>query len=289
MFSLKSILNRCGINTHVLLFKFLERNTKALLMRKCDLLDETIKKLISGENEKFHYGDIEIKEKSLEYLLKIFTIERIVFIKKILLKKEQGIIVDLGDSNGIFLRSCGHSGISVNISDPVVHSLRGKGMETIQADIEHLPFKTGSIQMVFLFETLEHVQNPISLLKEIGRISDNLILSVPYVTHTHTYPINYDLGRPIHQHHIFEFNKEDLETIISHTPFKVCREHTAVVIDENGGLSDRIILFLWKIFFEKDMFCGCFRRFLILQLKRERKNEDGSAFFQKAKSWKGYR
>ena len=83
-----------------------------------------------------------------------FTIDRIAFIRENALLKNNDIIADLGDSNGIFLRSCQKDGVSVNISDPAVKSLHGRGMETVMADIEFLPFKDNSIHTIFLFETL---------------------------------------------------------------------------------------------------------------------------------------
>jgi hypothetical protein len=40
-------------------------------------------------------------------------------------------------------------------------------------------------------------------------------------------------------------------------------------VDEKARFSDRIIFFLWEKFIEKDMFCGCFKRFLMLKLRKK--------------------
>ena len=84
----------------------------------------------------------------------------------------------------------------------------------MKADIEHLPFKSGSIDTIFLFETLEHVPNPIRLLTEIERVvTRSVILSVPYVSETVVHSTNYDPTRPQYQQHIFEFSPADLKRL----------------------------------------------------------------------------
>jgi SAM-dependent methyltransferase len=266
---IKSLAKRLGFDTHKILFGIFQRNAAAVLARKYSTCDTDTKELIASENERYHYGDTEITEAASEAVLASFTLDRIQFIKEFLSPAQDYLLADLGDSNGIFLRSCGQSGISVNISDAAVRSLHEKGMETIKANIESIPFKDNSISTVFLFETLEHVPNPVSLLNEIGRIcSDSLILSIPYVEVTRIHPYNYDPSWPIYQHHIFEFNKADFSSIMSYTPFTLEAERIAVVLDERVSIAERFIFFLWNLFVEKDTFCGCFKKFYIYKLKK---------------------
>jgi 2-polyprenyl-3-methyl-5-hydroxy-6-metoxy-1,4-benzoquinol methylase len=254
---------------HRFLFYFFTRNAQQILDRKCAATDDLTRTLVMQEDERGHYGDMEISEKASEYVLKSFTIDRIDFIKRNTSDNLGDTVIDLGDSNGIFLRSISREGISVNISGPAVESLQRRGMVAVKADIEHLPFKTGSIRTVFLFETLEHVPNPIALLREIDRIcSDSAIISIPYVTTTNILPHNYDPGRPIFQHHIFEFTPQDFSTIVSHTHFSISAEKIATVLDGKSGILDRIIFFFWATFCEKDMFCGCFKQFYICKLNK---------------------
>lgn len=268
---LRNLVKRTGFDTHAFLFRIFERSAKNLLIKKCQKTNPATKELLLNEDERYHYGDVEIVDKASEYVLKSFTIDRIEFIERNTRIKNQDIVIDLGDSNGIFLRSMDKRGISVNISNPAIEGLRKRGMDVIKANIEFLPFKTGSIHTVLLFETLEHVPNPVALLNEIGRVSsDSVILSVPYVRETHIHPYNYDPGRPIFQHHIFEFNKQDISKIVTHTPFMVAADEIGIVLDGTSGLFDRIIFFLWETFIEKDMFCGCFRQFYICKLCKKR-------------------
>lgn len=264
------LLKKIGIDPHVFLFRIFERNAKTLLKKKCAKIDGLTRDLLIHEDERFHYGDTEISEKASEYVLKSFTLDRIEFIRANTTQDKKDIVVDLGDSNGIFLRSISKEGISVNISDPALICLKNRGMETVKAHIEYLPFKDGSIVYVFLFETLEHVPNPIALLNEIGRVcSDSVIISIPYVRTTNILPRNYDPDRPVYQHHIFEFNRTDFSTVVSHTPFCIGAEKIVSVFDEKPKIIDRLIFFLWERFVERDMFCGCFKKFYICKLLKK--------------------
>lgn len=268
--AVKSLAGRLGINTHKILFEIFERNAASVLERKLSTTDTVTRELVLSEDERYHYGDTEVTERAMEEVLASFTLDRITFIKQHTAFGKNHVVVDLGDSNGIFLRSCGGDGLSVNISDAAVIALHDRGMETVRAHIEHLPFRNNAIHTVFLFETLEHVPNPVSLLNEIGRVcSGDLILSIPYVERTNIHPYNYDPSRPIYQHHIFEFNKKDFASLITHTPFVLKAEGVAAVVDESRTIRDRLVFYLWHHFIERDTFCGCFKRFYICRLSKK--------------------
>ncbi len=234
---------------------------------KLEGLDPGTRALVSGEDERYHYGDVDLGQVGLQLVTRSFTIDRIRFIREVLPDGIHGPVVDLGDTNGIFLRSLGQRGIGVNISDQAARSLRGRGMESVKADIESLPFRDGSIEVVLLFETLEHLPNPIRALQEIGRVcSGSLILSIPFVTRTTIHGAGYDPRRPVAQHHIFEFSVPDFRQILTHTPFETREDRNSTVLGGAGSVTDRIAIALWSVLRERDMFCGCFRRFYLCHL-----------------------
>jgi hypothetical protein len=120
---------------------------------------------------------------------------------------------------------------------------------------------------VLLFETLEHVPDPIRVLREIGRVcSGSLVLSIPLVGRTIIRGARYDPARPAGQHHIFEFSVPDFKKILTHTPFSVERDSIATVLGGKGNPLDRLVIALWSILRERDMFCGCFRSFYVCHL-----------------------
>jgi len=260
------------IDTHKILFKILETNAQKVLERKITTLSDDKKNLLLEEDEKYHYGDSELDEIASQYIVRSFTIDRIQFINEYLGDCQEQIILDLGDTNGIFLRSLNKNGISVNISEQTCCYLKTKKMETVRADIQVLPFKDNSIDSIFIFETLEHVENPLLLLNEIGRVcKKSLIISIPFVSKTYINRYNYTDGRPLYQYHIFEFSPEDFKRIIRLTPFAVETDKKAVVLDEKGSFFHRIIFKLWSVLIDKDTFCGCFPKFYIVNLKKRQK------------------
>ncbi len=242
----------------------LERNAKRNLDYKLSILTSSQRTLLDHEDDASHYADYVLEEKALHYLVQSETIDRIQFILENISLPFDNRIADLGDSNGIFLRMMGKNGVSVNISDPTVKALHDKGLDIIKADIQYLPFKTNSLETVFLFQTLEHVPNPIMLLQEIARVcKGELILSIPYVSKTNVHGYFYNPDIPPHQQHIFEFNPEDFDKILTHTPFTLKSGRVATVLDDYGGIQERITYFFWEHFIERDTFCGCFKKFYL--------------------------
>lgn len=252
------------IHPQKFLHTILEKNALRNLERKLSLLTPEQKVLMDQEDEQSHYVDYVLEEKALQYLVQSETVDRIRFIQENITDTPSSQISDLGDSNGIFLRMIGKDGISVNISDPTVKALHKKGLDVVKADIQYLPFKTESLDTVFLFQTLEHVPNPILMLQEIARICrGSLILSIPHVSSTNIHPFYYNPDKPVHQQHIFEFSPTDFSHVITHTPFVLKADTITTVLDNEGGPLERITYFLWRRFMEKDTFCGCFRKFYL--------------------------
>ena len=230
-------------------------------------LDSETKALVTGEDERSHFQDVDLPDAGLQHLVRSFTIDRIRFIQDSLPGGVRGPVVDLGDTNGIFLRFLKQGGIGVNISDPAVRSLHGRGLDAVKADIESLPFRDGSIGVVLLFETLEHLPDPIRALREIGRVcSGSLILSIPYIRATNINAARSHGERPATQDHIFEFSVPDLKRVLTHTPFEIRREGISTVMGGAGGIPDRVVIAIWSVLRERDMFLGCFRRFYLCHL-----------------------
>jgi len=260
----KIIQNILWLHPQKYLHKILEKNAKRNLDSKFSFLNANQRALLDQEDEQSHYVDYVLEEKALQYLVQSETIDRIQFIQENTSGSRDSLITDLGDSNGVFLRMMGKCGISVNISDPTVKALHQKGLDVIKADIQYLPFKKNSLDTVFLFQTLEHVPNPILMLQEIARVCRGaLILSIPYVSTTNIHPFFHNLDKPLHQQHIFEFSPKDFDKILTHTPFILKSGKVTKVLDDRGGIGERITYFIWRRFMEKDTFCGCFKNFYL--------------------------
>ncbi len=146
-----------------------------------------------------------------------------------------------------------------------------KGSMSYKTDIQYLPFRSNSLDTVFLFQTLEHVPNPILMLQEIARVCrGSLVLSIPYVSTTTIHPFYYNPDKPLHQQHIFEFDPEDFSRVITHTPFILKSSKITTVLDNGRGPVERITHYFWKRFMEKDTFCGCFKKFYLCCLVKKK-------------------
>jgi len=81
-----------------------------------------------------------------------------------IINKMEGKILDIGSNNGMILKDLN---LDITYIDLDVYPLPN----FIQADAEFLPFKDESFDTIVLSEILEHVLNPIAILKEAKRVT----------------------------------------------------------------------------------------------------------------------
>ena len=266
---LTTIRNLIRSKLRTLAFNTRRKNAERILNRRMSSFRK--RDIFKEEDMSAHFGDEEISDVGLQKVVVSFIIERINFIEKVLTENEiaTGTFVDVGDSSGIFLKALGKQGVSVNIAEEALRNIKAKGIEGIRANVEGLPFKDSSIDHVLLFETLEHLPNPIAAFQEIYRICrKSLILSIPYVSKTNIYEFSYDPTRPIHQHHIFEFADDDFRKIVSHTGFRIGEVEVVEVLNSGENLKELILFPLSRLLFNKDQLFGCFKRFSLYHLAK---------------------
>jgi len=226
---------------------------------------------IEGEDFSKHFADEETTDLGLQYVIKSFIISRIRFIQENIGKGEfeNSVFADIGDSSGIFLKVFNKKGIGVNISKEAVINIKAKDIDSVRADVGNLPFKDGVFDNILFFEIFEHVPNPIETLKELNRVcKKSVFLAIPYVSRTNIYEYKRNPEIPLFQNHIFEFSNDDFKKIVSHGGFKVHKEKKVDVFDCGINLIDTFIFTMWKLFRERDMFCGCFTNFSIYHLTK---------------------
>lgn len=107
------------------------------------------------------------------------TVERII-------NKKTGRILELGPGPGLFLEYAKQKGwdvFGVDASDDAVRLLKKKGLPVFRSFFEAIePSSLGKFDAVFLFEVLEHVSDPLYLLKLINSLLKKggaVCLSVP--------------------------------------------------------------------------------------------------------------
>ena len=106
-------------------------------------------------------------------------------IKIILKHKKPQSLLDVGCGVGIFLqkvKDIGWNAIGVDMSKAAVQYARSRGLDVRLGKIEELKFKPRSFDVITLFQTIEHIEDPIRILKKIYsllRRGGILILTTP--------------------------------------------------------------------------------------------------------------
>jgi len=161
------------------------------------------------------------------------------------------LVLDIGDTSGMFLQALGKIGVSLNINQECVNFIRSRGLEAVQGDAESLDFDDNSFDYIFSFQCLEHLPNPIKALNEWGRVArKKVFLSIPYVDSTRIYNIAYwiDLKRTSWKEdsvrsvdcHIFEFSTKDFINILSYTNLDYERNFP-ILYFRNNSLRQRLL------------------------------------------------
>jgi len=120
--------------------------------------------------------------------IKIDTRVRAV-LKMMLNGKGKLKLLDVGCSDGKISKlfsERGYNVYGVDISVKALKKAKEGGIKVIRADItKRLPFRDAKFDVVFCGEVLEHVLDPMSLLKEIHRVLKpygNFILTIPNIS-----------------------------------------------------------------------------------------------------------
>lgn len=101
----------------------------------------------------------------------------ISFIKNLLCEEEiyKARFLDVGASSSLFFDLMGKRGIGLNCDKSAVRNIKKAGIEAVFGSAEKIPFKDKTIDYVFFFNTLNHVENPILAMKEIKRVCKKMI------------------------------------------------------------------------------------------------------------------
>lgn len=257
-----------------------ESNSNWLLSKKLRTFEKS--SIFDDEDMSKHFAHLEIN-KALQNVVKGFIIDRINFICATLNREElkYDTFCDMGDSDGIFLKALGKDHLSINRSKIAIKNIRGKGIDGIICDIDMLPLKSNSIDHILLFETFEHLPNPIKTLQELHRICNkSIFITIPYLSKTNILKYGYGPSSwPIFEHHIFEFDDRDFRKIISHSKFKVDKFEVAEVLNNGENMVEIFVFLMWRFFKlfsedeyrdnQKDLFYGCFKKFSMYHLVKE--------------------
>ncbi len=141
---------------------------------------------------------------------------------------------DVGDSDGtvqMLLRYYGWEELEttgINLQQSAVDRIRERGLDAICEDAMRLGDRGQSYDVVSVFETLEHLPDPIGFLKGIQSVvSDTLVVSVPYIKQSRVGLAYLSKRWPaekvptIENTHILELSPGDWGKIFKHAGWRV--------------------------------------------------------------------
>jgi hypothetical protein len=146
-------------------------------------------------------------------------------------KNREITIVDIGDSAGTHLQYIKglHPDIkmkclSVNMDAKVIEHIKAKGLEAVCCRAEDLISCGINADIFMSFETIEHLKDPISFLRDISKNSrcDFFVLTVPYLRRSR-----------VGLHHIRNERKKDVDAESVHI-FELCPEDWKLIFKHSG-------------------------------------------------------
>ena len=173
--------------------------------------------------------------------------------------------VDVGDSDGaarlLFLKNASHlkgfRTFGVNFEPEAVELIRSKGLEAECMNAMDLHKKGLSFDIVSLFETLEHMPDPVGFLERIHQVVGlRLLISVPLIRSSRvglnylTHKWNPEWKPGYSNNHFFEFSPRDWNKLFKHAGWTVETEWKVRQFPKSGPLN-WLMSFAWrKISFE---------------------------------------
>jgi len=186
-----------------------------------------------------HYAVVKLSGENLLRARMLICSQAIFMLKVIKQFSDLGEVIetyaDIGDSdgstrmlleknlNGTKLRSIG-----INIQEKAVELIRKKGLEAECMDAMDLNKQNRKFDLVSVFETLEHLPNPIGFLENMQDIvNKGLIISVPLIVGSRV-GLRYLTDKwtsgevpTIATNHVFELSPEDWIKLFWHTGWRV--------------------------------------------------------------------
>lgn len=167
-------------------------------------------------------------------------------------------LLEIGDSDGMILKALGKNGLGANVSPGAVKNIVSHGIQAVQCDIDAMPFSPKSFDVVMMFETLEHLPNPVAALCHAARLArKKVIVSIPYVRQSRILAAGYRKGVPQYRQHVFEFDHNDFANIVTHTPLKISRQGMLEVFGRPRTFAQRRLYWYCG---RKDVWGGIVRR-----------------------------
>ena len=153
-------------------------------------------------------------------------------------------LLDVGCSSGAFVAAAQSLGIEaegVEPSSAPAKTARESGLKVYRGLLEELNLPSSSYDVITLFEVIEHLKDPLSLLKECHRILREKGLLVIRTGNTDSWSAHHQKGRweyysiEAHGGHVSFFNPASVRKLAERSGFSIERLKTHRVSFHNKG------------------------------------------------------
>ena len=148
-------------------------------------------------------------------------------LKKILLVKKSGKMLDIGAANGFFLDEAKKSGWEVKGVEPskwaADYAKRNFNIDIIPATLERANLESKDFDVIVALDVLEHLTDPKSALKKIYGVLKNdgvLCIATPDIKSLAS-KIFKNRWWGIKRHHIYYFSKKTLKRLLKEAGFNI--------------------------------------------------------------------
>ncbi len=201
-----------------------------------------------------HYATFRIEAED-EARLRLLLCAQVIFVQKVIAGSKASLVngwVDIGDSDGaarlLFLKSTpqmrAFRTLGVNLEPEAVDLARSKGLEAECMNAMDLHKKGITFDLVSVFETLEHMPDPVGFLERIHDVvGHRLIISVPLIVKSRV-SLRYLTSkwekekRPTYaNNHFFELSPVDWQKLFNHTGWVIEDEWRVRQFPRSGPLN----------------------------------------------------
>lgn len=245
------------------IFKFLSVIAVKKAIRENSALNEVWKESFNTfPSFHDHFGTIILDDEA-ELRIRMLISAQVVFLKKVIDELPEADrklnFLDVGDSDGslrlLFEKKYPKllsENLGINLQQSVVDEMNRNGLKAECIDAMDLHKQNRKYDLVSVFETMEHLPNPIGFLENISMVvKDRLIISVPLIANSRLNLGYLDPKWPksktptIATTHIFELDPEDLKKIFWHTGWEIDFDWRVRPFPKYGPLN-WILKFIWR-------------------------------------------
>jgi len=194
--------------------------------------------------------------------------ERIIsheLLEKISRQQPRGTFLDVGCASGHLLnavREKGYETYGVELSDEAAQNARNKfGLNVITGDVLSANYEQNFFDTVFIGDVLEHIPNPVSVMKEIHRISKpnaRVIILCPTQTNTLFSRFGFFAYRILRKnatvnlppYHLLEFRPTSIKYLLIQNGFTVVEIQSTAMKPSEIALRNSLLHNLAKKFFQ---------------------------------------